>query len=74
LDFSSSAGRAESIVQNHPDKSAVRVYYNPADASDAVLEPGSAGGINLLYAIGGLFAAAGLFFLTMSLTGHVHTS
>jgi hypothetical protein len=75
LDFSSStAGRAESLVRNYPDKSTVRVYYNPADSSECVLEPGGAGGINLLFALGGIFAAAGLFFLVMSLTGHLHTS
>ena len=49
----------------------MRAYYNPEDPSDAVLESGSTGGINLLYLIGGIFAAAGLFFLVMSLTGHV---
>jgi hypothetical protein len=74
LDFSSTAGRAESIVQNYPDKSTVRVYYNPSDFSESVLEPGGAGGINLLYILGGIFATAGLFFLIMNLTGHVHTS
>jgi hypothetical protein len=74
LDFSSTAARAESIVRNYPDKSTVRVYYNPSDFSESVLEPGGAGGINLLYAIGGIFATAGLFFLIMSLTGQVHTS
>ena len=74
LDFSSTLGRAQRIVESYPDKSTVRVYYNPADFSDAVLEPGGAGGINLLYAIGGIFAAAGLIFLIMSLTGRVHVS
>jgi Protein of unknown function (DUF3592) len=75
LDFSSSAaGRAESIVRNYPDKSTVRVYYNPSDFSESVLEPGSTGGINLLYVLGGIFATFGLFILILSLTGHVHTS
>jgi hypothetical protein len=74
LDFSSTAGRAESIVQNYPDKSTVRVYYNPSDCSECILEPGGAGGISLLFALGGIFATAGLFFLIMSLTGHLHTT
>jgi hypothetical protein len=72
-DFASSTGRAQSIVERYPDKSAVRVYYNPANLAEAVLEPGGAGGINLLYFIGGIFAVGGLFFLIASLTGHVHT-
>ena len=74
LDYSSTGGRAENIVRNYPDKSTVRVYYNPSDFSESVLEPGSTGGISLLYVIGGIFATGGLFFLIMSLTGHVHTS
>ena len=69
---SSSSGRAQSIVQRYPDKSKVQVYYNPADPSEAILEPGSVGGINFLYLVGGIFATAGVFFLLMSLTGHVH--
>jgi hypothetical protein len=73
LDLASTTGRAQNIVRRYPDKSAIRVYYNPADFSAAVLEPGSADGINFLYVVGGIFAAGGLFFLVMSLTGHVHT-
>lgn len=74
LDFSFTAGRAESIVRNYPDKFTIQVYYNPSDFSESVLEPGGGGGITLLYVLGGIFAAAGLFFLIRSLTGHVHTS
>jgi hypothetical protein len=37
-----------------------------------ILEPGSVGGINFLYLVGGIFATAGVFFLIMSLTGHIH--
>ena len=70
----SSSGRAQTIVQRYPDKSKVQVYYNPADPSDAILEPGSTGGVNVLYLIGGIFATAGVFFLVMSLTGHIHMS
>jgi hypothetical protein len=74
LDFSSSsAGRAETIARDYPDGAAVRVYYNPSRPSEAVLEPGVAGGIKLLYAIGAIFAVGGAFFLIMSLSGHVHT-
>jgi Protein of unknown function (DUF3592) len=61
-------------VRNYPDKSTVRVYYNPLDFSESVLEPGAAGGIRLLYVLGGIFATVGLLFLIMSLTGHLHTS
>jgi hypothetical protein len=71
-DFASTSGRAQSIVQRYPDKSTVRVYYNPSDFSDAVLEPGRTAGIKLLYLAGGIFLAGGLFFLIGSLTGHVH--
>jgi len=75
LDLSSSSrGRAQNIVERYPDASSVQVYYNPSNFSDAILEPGSTVGINFLYLAGGLFAAAGLFFLIMSLTGHVHMS
>ena len=73
-DFSSTSGRAQSIVQRYPDKSPVRVHYNPTNFADAVLEPGSLGGIGVLYLVGGIFAASGLLFLFMSLTGHVHMS
>jgi hypothetical protein len=73
LDFAtSSTSRAQSLVERYPDKSRVTVCYNPADPSEAVLEPGSTGGISILYGVGGIFAAAGLLFLLMSLTGHVH--
>ena len=73
VDFASSTGRAQSIVGRYPDRSTVRVYYNPANLAEAVLEPGSGSGISFLYAIGGIFAASGLLFLIMGLTGHVHT-
>ncbi len=73
-DFSSSGGRAQSIVNRYPDGAPVSVYYNPADPSDAVLERGGTSGIGVLYIIGGFFAAAGLVFLIGSVTGHVHTT
>ena len=73
-DFASTSGRAQSTVGRYPDKSTVRVYYNPSNFAEAVLEPGYAGGINVLYLVGGVFAAAGLLFLIMSLTGHMHTN
>jgi hypothetical protein len=73
-DFSSTRTRAQGIVERYPDKSTVEVYYNPANPSESVLEPGSTGGITLVYLFGAGFAAGGLFFLVMSLTGHVHTS
>jgi Protein of unknown function (DUF3592) len=73
VDFASTPGRAQNIVGRYPDRSTVRVYYNPANLEEAVLEPGSGSGISFLYAIGGIFAASGLFFLIMGLTGHVHT-
>jgi hypothetical protein len=74
VDVASTSGRAQSMVGRYPDKSTVRVYYNPSNFAEAVLEPGRAGGINVLYLVGGVFAAGGLFFLIMSLTGHVHTN
>jgi Protein of unknown function (DUF3592) len=74
LDLASTTGRAQNIVERYPDNSRVQVYYNPSDVSDAVLEPGTPAGNSFLYFVGGLFAAGGLFFLIMSLTGHVHTS
>lgn len=73
MDYSSTGGRAEAIVARYPDGAAVSVYYDPADPSDSVLEPGSTGGITLLDLIGWAFAAGGLFFLYMSVTGRVHT-
>jgi hypothetical protein len=73
LDFSSTAGRAQSIVNRYADGAPVTVYYNPADPSDAVLERGGTGGIAVLYIIGAIFSAAGVLFLIGSLTGRVHT-
>jgi hypothetical protein len=72
-DFSSSAGRAQGIVNQYPDGAPVAVYYNPVDPSDAVLERGGTSGIRVLYIIGGVFAAAGVLFLFGSVTGRVHT-
>lgn len=71
LDVSSTAGRAQSIVDRYPDKSKVQVFYNPDDPSDAVLEPGSSTGLVCLYVVSAMFSIGGLFFLVMSLTGHV---
>jgi hypothetical protein len=72
-DISSGAGRAQSIVSRYPDGAPVTVYHNPADPSDAVLERGGTAGIQILYVIGGVFAAAGVLFLFGSVTGRVHT-
>jgi hypothetical protein len=73
-DFSSTAARAQSIVDRYADGATVTVYYNPVDPSDAVLERGGTSGIEVLYLVGGVFAAAGLLFLFGSMTGRVHTS
>ena len=72
VDFASTSNRAQSIAQRYPDKARVQVYYNPSDPTDAILEPGNTGGVNFLYLVGGGFAAAGVFFMIMSLGGHVH--
>ncbi|SRR5579871_2699961 len=72
LDLAATRGSADEAVGRYPDNSSVQVYYNPEDPSDAVLEPGSSGGLTVLFAGGGAFVLAGLFFLLMSLTGHVH--
>jgi hypothetical protein len=72
LDLASSSGRAQGLVLRYPDGARVSVHYNPADHAEAVLEPGNVGGVTFLYFVGGVFAAAGLFFLLMSLTGRVH--
>ena len=71
LDVSSTAGRAQSVVDRYPDRSKVQVFYNPDDPSDAVLEPGSSTGLVCLYVVSAMFSIGGLFFLVMSLTGHV---
>jgi Protein of unknown function (DUF3592) len=74
MDYSSTAaGRAQDIVARYPDGAAVTVYYDPVDPSDSVLEPGGTRGIAFLRLIGWAFAAGGLFFLYMSVTGRVHT-
>jgi hypothetical protein len=72
-DYSSTASRAEGIVNRYPSGAPVTVYYNPGDPSDAVLERGGTSGIRVLYIIGGVFAAAGVLFLLGSLTGRVPT-
>jgi len=74
MDYSSSMARAEDLVARYPDGSSVSVYYNPANPSESVLEPGATRGIQILGLIGGIFAAAGVAFLFMSLTGRVHTA
>jgi uncharacterized protein DUF3592 len=74
LDVAPTVGRAQSIVDRYPDKSKVRVFYNPTDASEAVLEPGPPPGLMVLYLVSGAFSAFGLFMLVMSLTGHVNTA
>jgi hypothetical protein len=73
VDFSSTAGRAQGIVNRYVDGAPVTVYYNPVDPSDAVLERGGTSGIGVLYIIGAIFAVAGVLFLIGSLTGRVHT-
>ncbi|MBV8210959.1 MAG: DUF3592 domain-containing protein [Burkholderiaceae bacterium] len=72
MDYSSTTGHAQDVVARYPDGSTVAVYYNPADPSDAVLEPGGNTGITIVHLIGWLFAGVGLFFLYMSVTGRVH--
>ena len=71
LDVSSTLGRAQSIVDQYPDKSKVQVFYNPADPSESVLEPGNPPGLFVLYLVSGMFSVGGLIFLVASLTGHV---
>jgi hypothetical protein len=71
-DMGAGSRYAESIVERYPDKLKVKVYYDPSDPSDSLLEPGDAAGVKLLSLIGGGFLAGGLFFLVMSLTGHVN--
>jgi hypothetical protein len=73
-DFSSTAGRAQGIVDRYADGAPVTVYYNPVDPSDSVLERGATSGIGVLYIIGGGFAAAGLLLLFGSVNWHVRTS
>ena len=48
LDLASTSGRAQRMVERYPDKSSVQVHYNLADPSEAVLEPGSSGGLTFL--------------------------
>jgi hypothetical protein len=72
IDFSSTTARAQGLVNQYPNGAAVTVYFNPRNPADAVLEPGGASGILVLYIVGGFFAAAGLMFLVGSVTGHVH--
>jgi hypothetical protein len=72
LDFASTTGHAQSLVERYPDDSTVEVYYNPSNFSEAVLEPGYTTGISILFMAGGIFAAGGFFILIMGLTGHVH--
>jgi hypothetical protein len=71
-DYSSTTGRAQSIVNRYPHGAPVTVYYNPTNPAEAVLERDASSGLNLLYLFGGLFALGGVFFLIMSMTGQVH--
>jgi hypothetical protein len=70
-DFSSTARRAQSIIDRYPDQSSVVVYYNPADPAESLLERGAPTGLTLFYLIGGAFAVAGTFFLIMASTRHI---
>jgi len=73
MDYSSSSSaNAEGIVTRYPDGSTVKVFYNPQDPSESVLEPGPTRGILILQLIGGLFAVAGAFIFIMGLSGRVH--
>lgn len=71
-DLASTTRSAQNTVDRYPDNSSVQVYYNPANPAEAVLEPGETSGLTFLYAVGGLFAVAGVLFLIASITGHVH--
>jgi hypothetical protein len=71
LDTTSTAARAQIVASRYPNKSKVRVFYNPADPSEAVLEPGTSSGLIWLYFVGALFALGGLFFLMMGRAGRV---
>jgi len=72
LDLASSSRNAQTVVDRYPDNASVQVYYNPADPSDAVLEPGESSGLTVLSIVGWCFAGAGVLFLMLSITGHVH--
>ena len=54
------------IAQRYPQNSPIRVYYNPAQISQSVLEPGAPHWLNVLHVPGGLLILAGLILLLMS--------
>jgi hypothetical protein len=54
------------VAQRYPQNSPIRVYYNPAQISESVLEPGAPHWLNVLHVPGGLLILAGLILLLMS--------
>jgi hypothetical protein len=54
------------IAQRYPQNSPVRVYYNPAQISESVLDPGAPHWLNVLHIPGCLLVLAGLVLFLMS--------
>jgi hypothetical protein len=54
------------IAQRYPQNSPVRVYYNPEQISESVLEPGAPHWLSVLQVPGGLLILAGLLLFLLS--------
>ena len=60
---SGNRSHAQGIVDRYPEGSRVTVYYDPADAETAVLEPGVTWSSYMLVGMGALFTCLPLLFL-----------
>lgn len=54
------SGRAQKIAAGYPEGAEVRVYYQPDDPQESVLEPGTGGVPWFFLAMGSAFASVGL--------------
>jgi hypothetical protein len=64
--WSLALGETQRIALKYPQNSPIRVYYNPAQISESVLDPGAPRWLNVLHVPGGLLMFAGLILFLMS--------
>lgn len=68
-EYSGSHAHAEGIVNRYPVGQTVQVYYNPAEVTEAVLEPGVSTSSYLVLGIGLIFALVPFIFGPFMLIG-----
>ncbi len=63
--LASSTGYAQGILDRYPVGGKVRVYYDPRDPGEAVLEPGLHGGTWVCFGVGTVFVLTGVMLWQM---------